>query len=475
MNRTSHPVSPTRRDEGGQVVVVIAVLAVILLGLASIAIDSGIAAADRRDLQSYADNAALAGAAEYNLGSTTTTAHYVALQYLQKALKAPTLPTGCSSASCPGGSYTFAGGYTITIADPTTTSIDVGIRHSQSSFLAGAIGFRYDVDASSGRAEPVTPGQIGATYAVAAVGGNMSVYVSGGGVTGSPTGDVNGPVYAANDYGANNDSHATSMSSYISGYGGTSAGSGVSVCDSPAVANHVDLGDSGNGLDYDFTGTSGAENHGVAVPSANSTFQADAPTTNGPFFASAAAAKDASGNWKPGTYNAFAPNGGKLNAGVYVIKNYGGTISPGTNTIYTGIGQEDPTGAISIVLDATDTGTLDLNSSIINGLDDLQPSAYTGPRDPLGTHNFVIWGGTFAGSLAEMQPQSDPSNTQITGIVYLPNQDLVDHGNTSPKFVGSTYAHSVTIDGGGNGTQVFGWVCGLRAINPSPAGGGLVR
>ncbi len=464
-----------RNREQGQVVVVIAVLAIALFGLASIAIDAGVAAADRRDLQSYADNSALAGAAEYNLGSTTTTAHYVAMQYLQKSLKAAALPSGCSAASCPAGTYTFTGGYTITIADPTSNSIDIGIKHSQSSFLAGVIGFKNDVDASSGRAEPVTPGQIGAVYAVAAVGGNMSVQINGGGVSASPTGDVNGPVYASNDYGANNDPHATSMSSYISGYGGTGGAGSVSVCDSPAVANHVDLGDNADGLDYDFSGTAGTENHGVPVPSANSTFMADAPTTSGPSFATAAAAKDASGNWKPGTYNGFAPNGGKLNAGVFVIKNYSGTVSPGTNTTSVGIGQENIAGAISIVLDATDTGTLDLNSSMINGLDDLNPTTYAGTRDPLGTHNFVVWGGTFAGDLAPMQPQSDPTNTQITGILYLPHQDLVDHGNTSPKFVGSTYVHSVTIDGGGNGTQVFGWVCGLRAINPLPAGGGLIR
>ncbi len=463
----------TLRREGGQVIVVLAVLSVALFGLASIAVDSGVAAADRRDLQSYSDAAALAGAAEYNiLGGDANSAHFVALSYIQKSLHAASFPSGCTVAACPAGTYTFTGGYTVILQDPSSNSLDVSMKHSQPSFLAGVLGFRNDVDATSGRAEPVTPGQVGAVYAVAAVGGNADVHVNGGGVKSNPTGDVGGPVFADGDYGANNGPHSTQVTSYISGYGGTSSGTGTSVCDSPSVANHVDLGDNSDGLNYDFTGTAGSEVHSVGTPAANTSFQALAPTTTGPTFTTVASAKDGAGNWKPGTYSGISPNGGALNAGVYVIKNYTGTISPGHNVTNPGRGQEDVTGAVSIVLNATDTGTLDLNSAQLNGLDDLNPTVYTGPRDPLGTHNFAIWGGTFAGTLSAFEPHN---TADITGILFLPNQDLTEHGNAAASFAGSVWVKSVTIDGGGNGTQVFAWVCGLRAISPAASGGGLTR
>src|SRR5205807_6221138 len=49
-----------------------------------------------------------------------------------------------------------------------------------------------------------------------------------------------------------------------------------------------------------------------------------------------------------------------------------------TNTIHTPSGTSDPTGAVAIVLDSSDTGTLDISSAVLNGLDDLNPPGYTG-------------------------------------------------------------------------------------------------
>ena len=40
---------------------------------------------------------------------------------------------------------------------------------------------------------------------------------------------------------------------------------------------------------------------------------------------------------------------------------------------------------------------------------------------------------------------------------------------------GSLVVATMTVHGGGNGAQVFHWVCGLNAIAGQPFSGGLVR
>jgi hypothetical protein len=114
------------------------------------------------ELQSYSDASALAGAQEYAINTSATAsddAHYVALLYMEKELGASGLPSGCvSSTSCPAGSYTFPNGYTVTLHDPGSSSLDVAIKHTQASFLGGLIGFNTDTDASSGRARASTAG-----------------------------------------------------------------------------------------------------------------------------------------------------------------------------------------------------------------------------------------------------------------------------------------------------------------------------
>jgi hypothetical protein len=51
----------------------------------------------------------------------------------------------------------------------------------------------------------------------------------------------------------------------------------------------------------------------------------------------------------------------------------------------------------------------------------------------------------------------------------------VSHGNSSPQFTGSLTVASMTVNGGGNGAQVFRWVCGLNAVAGQSYQGGLVR
>jgi hypothetical protein len=127
------------------------------------------------------------------------------------------------------------------------------------------------------------------------------------------------------------------------------------------------------------------------------------------------------------------------------------------------------------VLDSSDTGTLDISNAVLNGLDDLNPPGYTGPRDPAGTHNFVIFGGNGPTAFAGTISIGPGATTDMSGIIYLPKVSYVSNGNSSPQFTGSLTVASMTVNGGGNGAQVFKWVCGLNAVNGQAYDGGLVR
>jgi hypothetical protein len=144
-----------------------------------------------------------------------------------------------------------------------------------------------------------------------------------------------------------------------------------------------------------------------------------------------------------------------------------------TNTIHTPSGTSDPAGAVAIVIDGSDGG-LDISQAVLNGLDDLNPAGYIGQRDPMGTHNFVIWGGGSTPYTAGITI-GPHAGTDMSGIIYLPKSPYVSDGNSSPSFTGSLVVQSMTVHGGGNGQQVFKWVCGLNAVAGQPYDGGLVR
>jgi hypothetical protein len=129
---------------------------------------------------------------------------------------------------------------------------------------------------------------------------------------------------------------------------------------------------------------------------------------------------------------------------------------------------------VAIVLDGSDTGALDLSNAVLNGLDDLNPPTYTGTRDPMGTHNFVIWGGGSNPYTAGIT-LGPHVTTDMSGIIYVPKAPYRSNGNSSPSFTGSLVVDSMTVNGGGNGQQVFKWVCGLNAVAGQPYDGGLVR
>jgi hypothetical protein len=457
-----------RRDaQRGQAIAIIAGMLVALTVIGALVFDVGMAMSDRRNLQAASDAAALAGAR--SLPVSTAKAHWVAMQYLSASLGF-SLPVGaCSNAaSCPAGTYSFSG-YSIQFTDAMRPNsivlypsvLDVVVNHSQPGIFARMFGFNSLATAASARA--ITPGpQIdGAAYAVAAVSGNAMI--NGGGAAFQT---VTGPVYAYGSFGANNVPHSTGVPSVQTNYDSTTCPG--------SPQNRLDNGGGPNSLNYNTTDALPmANNLNVPPPT---TFDNASPIVTGPTYTSAAAAQDGLGNWKPGTYNGFAPSGGKMNGGVYKVIN---TANPNlgsiTNTVHAASGTSNGADAVAIVFDSSDTGTLDITAAILNGLDDLNPPSYTGPRDPAGTHNFVLFGGNGPNAFTGSISIGPGATTDMSGIIYMPKVAYNSHGNSSPIFTGSLTVASMTVNGGGNGAQVFRWVCGLNAVAGQSYQGGLVR
>ena len=456
-----------RRRQGGQAVVIIVAIIVALTVLGVMVFDAGLAMSDRRNLQAYADAAALAGARSYGPGGNN--AHWVAMQYLGAALNFNVPVATCNGGgNCPAGTYSV-NGFTITLSDSWRfngifnypTVLDVVISHQQPSIFARMLGFSTLTAAASARATTPGPQYNGAAYAVAAVNGDA--LINGGGAAFQTVG---GPVYAYGSFGANNGPHSTGVPSVQTNYDGTTCPGGPD--------NFLDNGGGQNSLNYHTT--DGLNMPQVPnIPPPNNYDVATFPALPNVVYTSAAAAQDASGHWKPGIYSGFAPSGGFMNGGVYKIINANNlNLGSITNSVYTPSGTPDPNGAVAIILDGSDTGAIDLSGAVLNGLDDLYPAGYVGTRDPMGTHNFVIWG---AGSnpYTAGVTLGPHVTTDVSGIIYLPKAPYVSNGNSSPQFTGSVFVKSLTVDGGGNGQQVFKWVCNLQAIAGQPYDGGLIR
>jgi len=457
-----------RQSQSGQAIAIVGGMLIALTILGTMVFDVGLSMSDRRNLQAYADAAALAGARSYGPAGPNR-AHWVALQYL-----APTLgfsmPTGAcgSPASCPAGTYSVAG-FAIQLADSFRVNgiynypsvLDVLLQHQQPSIFARMVGFSLLKTAASARASTPGPQYDGATYAVAAVSGDANI---NGGGAGFQT--VGGPVYAYGSFGANNGPHSTGVPSVQTNYDG-------SPC-SPSIPNQLDNGGGPNGLNYNTTDGGTLQNTtGVAW---NDIFSNASPVSAGPVYLSPAAAQDALGNWKPGIYNGFAPSGGFMNGGVYKIIN-SPSLALGniTNTVHAASGTSNGANAVAIVIDSSDTGTLNITQAVLNGLDDLNGTTYGGLRDPAGTHNFVIYGGSGPTAYTAGVAIGPGATTDMSGIIYLPKSPYVSDGNSSPQFTGSLIVASMTVQGGGNGVQVFHWVCGLDAVAGQPYQGGLLR
>src|SRR5260370_21141943 len=301
----------SRRRQSGQAGVMVVAIIVSLAVLGVEVCDARLALSDRRNLQAYADSAALAGARSYGPGGSN--AHWVAMQYLGSSLNF-SVPTGfCSGAgACPAGTYSV-NGYTITLADSWRyngifnypTVLDVVISHQQPSIFARMLGFSTLTAAASARATTPGPQFNGSNYAVAAVSGDA--LINGGGAAFQT---VTGPVYAYGSFGANNGPHSTGVPGTQTDYKGDSCG----------VPNHLDNGRTNKNLHHHTTdGTTLLQKPNIAPPNNYDTVSWPALPSLG--YTSAARAPAGFGNWNPGIYNGFAPNGGTMNGGVYKFIN----------------------------------------------------------------------------------------------------------------------------------------------------------
>ncbi len=105
-----------RKRQSGQAIVIVGAMIIALTILGTMVFDVGLAMSDRRNLQAYADAAALAGSRSFGPAGPAK-ANYVALQYLAPSLGF-TVPVGaCGGPTiCPAGTY-YVAGYTIQLAD----------------------------------------------------------------------------------------------------------------------------------------------------------------------------------------------------------------------------------------------------------------------------------------------------------------------------------------------------------------------
>src|SRR2546428_742709 len=353
-----------RERQSGQAIVIVGAMIIALTILGTMVFDVGLAMSDRRNLQAYADAAALAGSRSFGPAGPAR-ANYVALQYLAPSLGF-TVPVGaCGGPTiCPAGTY-YVTGYTVQLYDRYRVGgilnypsvLDVLLQHQQPSIFARMVGYSVVNTGASARATKPGPEFNGADYAVAALSGDAMI--NGGGAAFQT---VTGPVYAYGSFGANNGPHSTGVPSQQTDYDG-------SPCPGP-LTNQVDNGGGSNGLNYHTTDGNPLLTNPNVAPPYNYDNASPLVAPPGPRYFTAAAAQDASGNWKPGIYDGVAPSG---------------------------------------------------------------------------------------------------------GIISLPQSAYVSDGNSSPQFTGSVIVASMTVQGGGNGAQVFRWVCGLNAVAGQPWAGGLLR
>ncbi len=483
----------SRKGQKGQTLIIFAVAAVALIGLASIAIDQGLAQADRRNLQAVADGASLAGTRQYSVGGDINAAHFVAMQYLVAAFGGTT--GTCTVSSCSDGPWPV-GAYSFTFADSGTNNqtMDVSISHTRPSLIAAAIGYSTETVGTGARSRPVPGSNSGGGLNVAALDGMYQVNGAG---TCNPSGNITGNVYSFGAFGSNNNGngscHTVIVPHQLSGLTGTPPTLGV--CNPSAnttVSFNGDMTVNTGGWAFDNDPTIHPGN-----PTANAnvlynqnrplTYDSSAPRPPGASYTgpSDVTAKDPLGNWKPGTYNNFVPTSGpgllgRLNGGVYLIR---GVASPDLSNsvqLNAGIpGAPDDGSSIVFVLDSSDTGDVTIashNTTTFNGFE-----GTTAGSDTVGTHNFVLFGGPSndSGSTKGFQGNVHLLNSTdvpvYTGIIYMPNSSIITKGNLPYAFYGSVYLSNFTLDGGGHNGQGFQYICGLGSIESNTIDGALIR
>jgi Flp pilus assembly protein TadG len=136
-----------KRRRLGQAVVLVAVSAMVLAGILMLALDGGLLYLDRRQLQSAADAAALAGA-EFlwqSFPQSYTQSHQKAMTILTSTLFATVMPSPFTPVAAQvdngsGGPLAIGGGYSV-ILNGTPTSYQVTLWHQHNFLVAPVHGF----------------------------------------------------------------------------------------------------------------------------------------------------------------------------------------------------------------------------------------------------------------------------------------------------------------------------------------------
>lgn len=136
-----------RRTQAGQAIVLVAVGALVLSAILMLALDGGLLYVDRRQLQSAADAAALAGAEALwqSFPQSYTVSHQQAMTMLTSNLPAtvmpsPFTPAGAQVDNGSGGPLAIGGGYSV-ILNAAPLTYQVTLYHQHSYVVAPVHGF----------------------------------------------------------------------------------------------------------------------------------------------------------------------------------------------------------------------------------------------------------------------------------------------------------------------------------------------
>jgi Flp pilus assembly protein TadG len=425
-----------KRNRRGQVTVLFALSAIPLFGFAAIAFDLGATMQDRRNLQAFADDAAIAGAWEYKTGPNVSAnkVHWIAMQYLQQPLNFTLPQSSCTSLSaCPAGTYTL-GAYTVTLADPGSNRLDLSISHAEPAIFAKILGAGTVNAGSSARAtQPyVAPCGLCIMHDTAPnaldIQGNGAVSVTGAGFM-------------------DNSSDPT-LAAHLEANGGLTVSAPYSIGIAP-------------GGGWTQSGTGGFSPAPVPKPPvADPLANVALPTTPGP----PCLVGPTSGTANPGCYTTLGGGGAvvNLNPGTYVITSQillGDFGVSGTGvTLYFACALW-PTPCLSV----GEVGATVIGSS--NGsLNISAPAANSGQPYP-GMAIFFDRNNT-----SQLTLQSNGSAT-ITGTIYAPSAQLHTSGNGGYTINGTVIIKTALLSG--NGALNFSYDPNQ---NYSPPGGsGLIR
>jgi hypothetical protein len=426
-----------KRNERGQTVVLFALGATLLFGFAAIGFDLGLTMMDRRKLQAHADNAAIAGAFAYGSGPSvsTDTAHWIALNYLQRPLNF-SLPNGSctSSIACPAGTYTI-GTYSVTIADPSSNRLDLSISHQEPAIFASVIGAGFVTTGSSARATQPYVAPCGMCVLASGpvpnafdVQGNGTVTISGAGFQSNST----DPTTSAHLEANGGLSVAAPYSIGIAPGGGSTKGGTGSF--SPAPVAHAPIPDSLANVPLPTTPTSC-----VAGPT--------------------------SGTANPGCYTTLGGGGAllTLNPGTYIITqqlllgNFGVTGN-GVTLYFACSSWPTPCAGGGAAGGATVLGGSNGELNIT------APAANSGEPYP-GMAIFYDRNNTSALTL------SGDGSATITGTVYAPSAQLRTSGNGGYTINGTVIVKTALLQANGGLTLTYD----PNQNYTPPGGSGLIR